>query len=685
MRSVGSKIGHIRITDFLGEGGMGEVYAGFDEKLRRDVALKALRGDRVDAMTRARLLREARALSQLAHPHICAIHDFLEREEGDFLVLERIHGRNLREVVDQGGDPALKLRIAEQIAEALAAAHAKGLVHRDLKLLNVMLTDEGSVKVLDFGLALPAGETPAAEERGAVEAPAHEPWTALLRTELGRVVGTASCMSPEQARGETVTTASDIYSFGLLLQELFTGSSPYPPDLPFHHLLVKVQEGDTLPVAGVDSDLAVLIDRMKAPAPAQRPTAVEVLRRLAWIRDRPKRRARALAAALAVLLLAAGAGKYVVDIRQERDRAVEAHAEAEGARAESEEVARFLEGVFEVSDPRSGEGGEVRARELLNRGAARVRTELRDQPVVRARLMGVIGRIDLELGLFEEAEPLLDEVLAVRERHLGPGSLEVAETLLDLGRLRLLQSRQDAEPLLRRAVAIREQALGPNHPEVAEALAQLGYFLGRLGEPEEAEPVLRRALALREKERLGPELAFVTYELAALRSRQKDHAEAERLFRRALAIRQRVLSPDHPDVTKSLVALGAILGNTDRCLEAIPLYQRALPLQEKRLGPEHPLVAITWGNLGSCYSDAGRLAEAEPVLLRSLAIREEAFGRDHVEVLPTLAHLARLYGRQGRMNEMEAVAARGIAIADRAFTPENAHSKLLREILAEAR
>src|SRR5262245_33206873 len=125
MALVGTKIGNIRLVDFLGEGGMGEVYAGVDERLRREVALKALHGDRLDPMTRSRLLREARALSQLAHPHICAIHDFLEEPEGSFLVLERIRGKNLRKALAEGIEPALSLRIAEQINDALAAAHAK--------------------------------------------------------------------------------------------------------------------------------------------------------------------------------------------------------------------------------------------------------------------------------------------------------------------------------------------------------------------------------------------------------------------------------------------------------------------------------------------------------------------------------------------------------------------------------
>jgi serine/threonine-protein kinase len=682
MTLVGSKIGSIRITDVLGVGGMGEVYAGFDEKLRREVAVKALRGDRLDEATRARLLREARALSRLSHPHICVVYDFLEQEEGGLLVLERIQGENLREALMDGIAPAAKLRIAGQIAEALAAAHAKGIVHRDLKLANVML--DGQVKVLDFGLARASGERSLAGEEGREALREDEGWTALLKTKAGHVVGTAACMSPEQARGEPVTTAGDVYSFGLLLQELFTGAPPYPQDLPLHLLIIKAQEGETLPAAGIDGDLASLIQRMKALAPAERPTAVEVLHRLAWIRDRPKRRLRAAAIACAVLVLAGGAVKYTLDLRWERDRAVAARAEAERIRTESEEVARFLEEVFEVSDPSFGRGGDVPARELLDEGASRISTELRGQPLVRARLMGTIGRIYVRLGLYEEAGPLLEEALAVRDRELGPEHLDVAESLNNLGLLRLEQSRKEAEPLFRRALAIREKVLGPEDPEVAEVLGSLGSLLGRLlGDWKGAEVVLRRAQVLREKDPSSAELAMILGELAVARALQKDNVEAERLFRRTLEIREQVLPPGHPDIAKSLVALGALLGNTGRGAEAVSLYQRGELLLERRLGPDHPLVALTWNNLGNSYADLGRLDESEAALLRSLAIREKVFGAGHVDLIPSLWGLGHLYRLQGRPADVEAVAARGLAIGEKALPENNGYLRDLRAWRAE--
>lgn len=159
MSLIGTSLGRIRVVDTLGIGGMGEVYLGYDETLKRKVALKAIRDDqRFDAEAKARFLREARVLSQLDHPGICRIYELVEGEDSDFLVLELIEGTSLRKAMDGGLDGPLKLYVAEMVAEALAAAHAKGVAHRDLKPENVMLTTDGEVKVLDFGLAFPVDE-----------------------------------------------------------------------------------------------------------------------------------------------------------------------------------------------------------------------------------------------------------------------------------------------------------------------------------------------------------------------------------------------------------------------------------------------------------------------------------------------------------------------------------------------
>ncbi|MSO45756.1 MAG: serine/threonine protein kinase [Acidobacteria bacterium] len=259
--SLDAKVSHYRRLHRLGGGGMGEVYAGFDETLKRRVALKAIRSEhRLQAESKIRFLREAQILSQLDHPNICRIYDYIESHDGDWLILELIEGKGLRHALHGGLDWPARLKIAEQIADVLVVTHAAGVVHRDLKPGNVMIAAGGAVKVLDFGLARSMAAVPQAAVRSTtseavtsqIEAPVSEnleatrtPWpTDVTTAPAGRldgvsefltahgvVTGTVGYMSPEQASGDVTTSASDMYSFGLLLQELFTGLPPYDPTL----------------------------------------------------------------------------------------------------------------------------------------------------------------------------------------------------------------------------------------------------------------------------------------------------------------------------------------------------------------------------------------------------------------------------------------------------------------------
>jgi serine/threonine-protein kinase len=219
---VGDRIAHYEILSTIGRGGMGEVWKARDTKLRRDVALKTLPPEFSSEPDRlARLEREAVLLASLSHPNIAAIHG-LEQEQGaHVLVLELVEGNTLAERLLRGPIPVDQaLKIALQIAEALEAAHEKGVIHRDLKPANVKVTPDGRVKVLDFGIAktlAPSGGAQAATE-------------IATRTELGAVMGTPAYMSPEQARGESAGRQSDIWAFGVVLFEMITGVSPFMRD-----------------------------------------------------------------------------------------------------------------------------------------------------------------------------------------------------------------------------------------------------------------------------------------------------------------------------------------------------------------------------------------------------------------------------------------------------------------------
>ena len=333
----GSRIGQFEVGERIGQGGMGEVYAGRDTVLRREVALKAIRSEqRMHEIARRRFLREARMLSSLDHPNICRIHDYLHGEEADILVLELIQGRSLRTALAEGMSRTETLSITTQVATGLAAAHAEGVVHRDLKLSNVMVTADGTAKILDFGLARPlapqeavgSGEPARDNTRSATEVGALDR-SVQFQTAAGLLAGTPSAMSPEQITGGAASAAGDMYSFGLLAQELFTGEPAYDRKLELSALVAAASEGATRPVTGIDRDLTVLIESLTTPTAHARPSAAAAVIRLRWIRDKPKRRLRRLLAAAVIVLFALGGLKYTLDLRAERKLADQRRSQAE--------------------------------------------------------------------------------------------------------------------------------------------------------------------------------------------------------------------------------------------------------------------------------------------------------------------------------------------------------------------
>ena len=637
---LGKKVGHFRVVDLLGSGGMGEVYVGYDEKLERKVALKAISArHRLDEESKARFLREARVLSQLQHPNICQIFDYIEGEEADVLVLEFVQGKKLSHFDEPRFDIRKRLSLAIELTEGLAAAHGKGIVHRDLKPDNVMLDEKGHVKILDFGLsrsladdetiALAEISTPdaptTAEERNmnGVASQKYNEKFSLFHTKYGSILGTLGYMSPEQARGEPSTSASDIYSLGLLFQELLTGESGFERGGSFLERLERAKNGESQPVKGLDPDLTKLIERMKSLVPATRPTAVETVERLRWIKAKPARKRTRLLTATALVLLAAfsiGATIQSVLITRERNRANQERDRANQEADQAKKTLAFLTGTFEVANPRKGKGPSATATEIIDHATTKL-DETKGQPLLQASLLTTLSEIYDEMALYDAAEPLAKRALEIREKALGPNHPDVAVSLNGLVNVWRKQGKlAEAEPVAKRGLEIREKALGPNHPDVATSVNNLAIIWWEQGKTAEAEALLKRSLEIREKA-LGqnhPDVATSLNNLATIYADQGKLAEAEPLLKRSLEIREKAFGPNHPDVALSLNNIGDLYMNQGRLAEAELLFKRSLAIKEKALGPNHPGAALALYNLGVVAMKRGKRPEALAYMQRAV-------------------------------------------------------------------
>jgi len=681
------------------------------EPIRRRVALKIVKRGMDTHELLARFESERQALALMDHPCIARVYDAGASESGrPYFAMEFVEGIPITEYCDARNlTLRQRLELFIRVCEGVQHAHQKAIIHRDIKPSNVLVTEvDGKPvpKIIDFGVAKATEES----------------LTDLtMQTNVGQLLGTPAYMSPEQAdmNGQGVDTRTDVYSLGVLLYELLVSERPFSKkefeEAGFHEILRKIREDEPLRPSTRLNTLATSVDAAARTRGCDSTALRKRLRGdLDWItmkalekdRDRRYETANGLAmdikryladmpvlagppsraylvrkfvkrhrtgvlagafVALAVVLGTIGTTVGLIRaVRAERQATVEA--------ATATQVSDFLVDLFEVSDPDRARGNTITAREILDTGAARIDTELADQPETQARLMNTIGTVYRKLGLYEEAGPQLQRALDLRLESQSADELAVASSQIELADLDILLARYDeAEDLLRQAMAVMERRRDGNQLALAQSISELASVYRRQGRYDEARPLYERARDIRIAA-LGPddpEVATSLNGLAILAWNEGDYTAAEGLYKQAIAIWENAYGEDHADVAKGHNNLGLLYHQLERVDEAEVQYKKAIEIYERVLGPDHPRLATALNNLALLYQFRGRLDEAAPLYERALAIREKAVGSDHPDVAQTMNNLANLYRDQGDYDRAEPLFRRALAIREATLGPDH--------------
>jgi len=641
----GARVGPYVLLHEIGAGGMGRVFLARrdDGQFERLVALKLIRSEFASAELLRRFLRERDVLARLAHPNIATLLDGgVADDDAPYFTMEYVEGEPIGRWCD-----ARQLGVHERVAlvvkicDAVQYAHRNLIVHRDIKPSNILVTADGEPKLLDFGIAKPL-----AAQVGDETATAVHPMT-------------REYAAPEQVLGEPVTTATDVYALGVLLYELLSGRLPYAAvergeigwskavveeapeplsraparprrsadsmDAPMHALplaqlrrtlrgdlerivhraLEKVPSARYVSVAALADDLQAYLDGRAISGGSARYRIGKFVRR----------HAIAVAAGVTVALVALmGIATVLWEARQT--------AEA-GQRAQA--VQSFLTRVFDVSDPDRAQGRAVTARELLDEGARRAKTELADQPRLEADFLRLIGSLYFRLGHYEQALELQARAIGLErqlanDRELARALTEAADTE------RTLERHADAGRDLREALAL-EARTGDDDAR-GLTLGALGALSDQTGRTAEADTALREALRLDAARHRKPHERIAADEerLARVVGEEARYDEAERLLKDALEQRRALHGERHSTVADTMIELGKLAWDRGDLAAAERDFTEAVSLRRELFGSNHASVASGLYWLGGLESYAGRYDEAEASAREALAINREVFG-----------------------------------------------------------
>jgi non-specific serine/threonine protein kinase/serine/threonine-protein kinase len=736
------------VRELLGRGGMGAVWrAEQRQPVRREVAIKVIPAGEGSEETAARFHAERQALAMLDHPHVARLFDAGTTPDGrPYFVMEHVPGVPITEFCNERRMTLEeRVKLFSTVCDTVHHAHQKGLIHRDLKPSNILVLDrEGrpEPKVIDFGVAK-------------AMRPRVFDHTGMTRAD--QLLGTPEYMSPEQlARGE-VDVQSDVYALGAILYELLAGGRPFDREMTsgagLEEVLRRVREDEPpTPSDRVTSlgEAGREAARTRATAPA---ALVSKLRGdLDWItmkaleKDRNRRyesaaafaddqrrylrhepvtagppgagyRARTFVrrhpvAAASGAILAASLVVFAVAMADQARRVARERDRANEQAAVSRQVTDFLADLFRVSDPSEARGNEITAREVLDRGAARILEDVTD-PAVRAELVGEMGVIYSNLGLTDEAMPLLREAAELHEELRGrddertldvlhelaivfknTGQAAEAESLLaevverwrrrageedarflnaltNLAILYRQQSRmEEAEDMLIHILETRRTRGEEDEPGTLAAMSNLGTLYMRTHRYDEAAPLLEE---VRERRRrvLGedhPQTLASGCSLGELRMHLERYDEAEALLRETAEAQRRVQGPDHPNYGITLENLAQVQFFREDYDGAAEAFSGILENRRAALGPEHPLTFVAMHNLSAALSFGGHLAEAESVATRALESCRRHLGDDHRYTLGLLyvaGHIAAQRGNRERaLDRLREAARRGLSAPD---------------------
>ena len=700
MEKPGGQIGHYKLLSILGEGGMGMVYlAEQKHPIRRQVAVKVIKPGMDSKWVLARFEAERQALALLDHPNIAHVYEAGTTKAGrPYFVMEHVKGLPVTDYCDHHKlTIEQRLRLFQQVCDAVQHAHQKGIIHRDIKPSNILVSVEDKraiPKIIDFGVAK-ALSMPLTER--------------TLATEDTQLLGTPEYMSPEQAdmANEDIDTRSDIYSLGVLLYVLLTGVLPFDSETlregGINNIRKVIRETDPKTPS---TRLSSLGEEAQKVAQNRR-TEVRVLakcmhRELEWIplkamqKERAERYRSASELAddienyLNGVPLVAGPPSMTYRIRKfaRRNRGLVIGIAAvltvlligivvstilaigqSRARAEAQAIADFLQNdLIAVADPTVGEGQEATIRSFLETASEKLDGKFENQPLVEASLRDTLGGTYRNLGELKMAEPHLERAVRLRQGYLGAEHPETLSSMDRLGWLYIDQARfEEAAELFENALSTSRRALGDAHTRTLSFANALGCVYYDLGRYDEAEKLYLRGVetALRvlgEKSHLS---LFMVGNLGQTYDLQGRYDEAERQFLKTLRLCEGFWDDQYIYTLRYKGFLAGVYRKQKRYDEAERLYLEILPIQRRVLGKEHAHTLWSVEGLARVYTGQGQYEQAEELFTQALEGLKKVRGAKHRDTIRCMNGLAELYTAQRRFDEAESLLIEALEISRR--------------------